>query len=207
TQSYQQLKSAIDAAVVAEKYGARMAGSNGISMYFPISEIYDLTELSGRLSIRYAADAGYFLTPSSWDEFLAYRYLGQAYVPQEGQAFVPNRTAALVPPGASDLVVAPIQLSDTRITGDETLTLSTTITGNVSYIYFILMFYNPDADAYWFADEYFIIAPETMTVGGMNMPDFGPSPIQVTHEWEPTLWVLKDGVNEEFSLFEPDEYL
>lgn len=206
-QSYQQLSAAVDAAVIAEKYGARMAGSNGISIHFPISEIYALTELSGQLSIRYADDAGYFLTQSSWDEFLAYHYLGQAYVPQEGQAFVPNRTAELVPPGASDLVVAPIQLSDTLITGDETLTLSTTITGNVSYIYFILMFYNPDADAYWFADEYFIIAPETMTVGGVNMPDFGPSPIQVTHEWAPTLWVLKDGVNEEFALFEPDEYL
>lgn len=207
TQSYQQLRAAIDAAVVAEKYGTRMAGSNGISVHFPISEIYALTELNSQFPIRYADDAAYFLTQSSWDEFLAFHYLGQAYVPQEGQAFVPNRTAEVIPPGASDLIVAPIQLSDTLITGNETLTLSTTITGNVSYIYFILMFYNPEADAYWFADEYFIIAPETMNVGGVNMPDFGPSPIQVTHEWHPSLWVLKDGVHEEFALFEPDEYL
>ena len=50
-------------------------------------------------------------------------------------------------------------------------------------------------------------APETTTVGGVNAPDYGPSPIEVTYEWDPSLFVLMDGQKEEFALFEPDEYL
>jgi hypothetical protein len=206
-QAYDQLRIAINNAVIAEKHGARMAGSSGISFHFPISDIYIFTEFNNQAPIRYADDAAYFLEQSSWDEFLAFHYTGQAFVPQDGQAFIPNRTAEVIAPGASELTVAPIQLSDNFITGDETLTLSTTITGNVSYIYFILYFYNPEADAYWVGDTFYYFAPNTMTVGGVNMPDYGPSPIQVTYEWVPSLWVLKDGQNEEFALFEPDEYL
>jgi hypothetical protein len=73
------------------------------------------------------------------------------------------------------------------IIGDETLTLSTTVDGNVSYIYFILYFYNPDADAYWVGDISFVIAPETTTIDGVSAPDFGPSPVQITYEWALTL--------------------
>jgi hypothetical protein len=206
-QASQQLRTAIQSAVVAEKHGARMGGSYGMSFHFPISDIYIFTEFDDDAPLRYAEDASYFLQQSSWDEFLAFHYTGQAYVPQEGQAYVPNRTSTVIGPGASEFSIAPVQLSDTQIVGDETLTLSTTVTGDVAYIYFILYFYNPDADAYWVGDTFYYFADNTMTVGGVNMPDYGPSPIQVNYEWTPSLWVLKDGVNEEFALFEPDEYL
>lgn len=206
-QSSQQLRTAIEAAVVARKNGARMNGSYGMSFHFPISDIYIFTEFSNDAPLRYAVDAAAFLQQSSWDEFLAFHYTGQAYIPQEGQAYAPTRTSTVIAPGASDFSIAPVTLSDTLITGDETLTLSTTVTGDVSYIYFILYFYNPEADAYWVADTFYHFADNTTNVGGVTVPDYGPSPIQVTYEWVPSLWVLKDGVNEEFALFEPDEYL
>lgn len=206
-QSSQQLRTAIDTAVVAEKNGARMNGSYGMSFHFPISDIYIFTEFDNDAPLRYAVDAAAFLQQSSWDEFLAFHYTGQAYVPQEGQAYIPNRTSTVIAPGASDFSIAPVTLSDTLITGDETLTLSTTVTGDVSYIYFILYFYNPEVDAYWVADTFYHFADNTKDIGGVNVPDYGPSPIQVNYEWVPSLWVLKDGVNEEFALFEPDEYL
>jgi hypothetical protein len=206
-QANDQLRSAISAAVIAEKHGDRMAGSTGISFHFPISDIYILTEFTDETLVRYADDAKKFLEQSSWDEFLAFHYTGEAFVPQQGQAVVPDSAAQVIAPGASDLTVGQIQLSDNFITGDEVLTLNTTITGNVSYIYFILYFYNPEADAYWVGDTSYHFAENTITVDGVNRPEYGPSPIQVEYEWSPTLFVLKDGEHEAFALFEPDEYI
>ena len=206
-QANEQLRIAAGNAIISEKHGAGMAGSYGISFHFPISDIYQFTEFSNDAPLRYGIDAAGFLEQSSWDEFLAFHYTGQAFVPQQGQAFEPNRASPIVAPGASELSLAPVQLSATQITGDELLTLSTTVNGNASYIYFILYFYNPDAEAYWVADQSFVPAAEMTTIGGVNAPDYGPSPIEVTYEWEPSLFVLMDGQKEAFALFEPDEYL
>ncbi len=206
-QAADQLRSAISAAVIAEKHGGKMAGSYGISIHFPISDIYVLTEFTDQTSVRYGDDAYKFLQQSSWDEFLAFHYTGQAFVPQDGQAFVPDQTAEIVAPGASELSIAPIQLSDTAISGDEILTMNTSVTGNVAYIYFILYFYNEEANAYWVGDTSFHFSENTITVDGVNAPDYGPSPIQVEYQWEPNLFVLTDGQTEAFALFEPDEYL
>ena len=206
-QAAEQLKLAISSAVISEKHGDRMAGSNGISFHFPISDIYTLTEFNSEYPPYYAESASKFLEQSAWDEFLAFHYTGQAFEPQEGQAFLPSRSGTVTGPGASELTMSPIQLSDSSITGEETLTLSTTVTGNVSYIYFILYFYNEEANVTWVADTSFVIAPETITVDGVNAPDFGPSPIQITYDWKPFLFLLKDGQHEAYALFEPDEYL
>ena len=206
-QAAAQLKLAISLAVISEKHGQRMTGSNGMSFHFPISDIYAFTEFNADFPPYYAESASQFLEQSAWDEFLAFHYTGEQFAPQEGQAFIPSRTSTVVGPGASVLTIAPIQLSDNLIVGDETLTLTTTVDGNVSYIYFILYFYNPDADAYWVGDISFVIAPETTTIDGVSAPDFGPSPVQITYEWAPTLFVLTDGEHEAFALFEPDEYL
>lgn len=206
-QATDQLRAAISAAVVAEKHGDRMSGSNGISFHFPISDTYIYTELSGDSDFRYGVDASRFLEQSSWDEFLAFHYTGQAFAPDMGQASIPDRNAAVTAPGASELTVAPVQLSDNFITGDETISLSTTVTGNVSYIYFILYFYNPEADAYWVGDTSYVFSENTITIDGVNIPDYGSSPIQVDYEWSPGLFVLMDGQKEAFALFEPDEYI
>lgn len=205
-QANEQLRIAAGNAIVAEKHGSGMAGSYGISIHFPISDIYQFTEFNTDAPIHYGVDAAKFLEQSSWDEFLAYHYTGQAFVPQQGQAFEPNRASPIVAPGASQLSLAPVELSATQISGDQKLTLTTTVTGDVSYIYFILYFYNPDASAYWVGDKSFVIADEMTTVGGVSAPDYGPSPISVTYEWDPSLFVLMDGQKEAFALFEPEEY-
>ncbi len=205
-QANEQLRIAAGNAIVAEKHGSGMAGSYGISIHFPISDIYQFTEFSNDAPLRYGIDAASFLEQSSWDEFLAYHYTGQAFVPQQGLAFEPNRANPIVAPGASELSLAPVQLSSTQLTGDEKLTLSTTVTGDVSYIYFILYFYNPDASAYWVGDQSFVISEDMTTVGGVSAPDYGPSPISVTYEWDPSLFVLMDGQKEAFALFEPEDY-
>lgn len=201
-----QLQTAISSAVIAEKHGTTMSGSYGVAFYFPDSNIYTFTELNDSFQ-GYGESVFGFLQQSSWDEFMAFHYVGVAYVPQEGQAYVPARTAEVVAPGASDLTIGPILISDTEITGDETVTVSTTVTGNVAYIYTVLYFYDPDSDTYWVGDISYYIADNTIEIGGVNYPDYGPSPVQVEYEWSPTLYIMTDGTHEAFALFEPVEYL
>jgi hypothetical protein len=206
-QAAQQLKIAISSAMVAEKHGQRMAGSNGISFYFPISDIYIYTEYNDKFPPLYAQSAASFLQQASWDEFLAFHYTGEPFAPQQGQASEPPRTSTVTAPGASEISMAPIQLSSNFVTGEEPITLTTTVTGNVSYIYFILYFYNKDANVTWVADKSFVSAPDTISVDGVNAPNYGQSPIEINYEWKPLLFLLKDGEHEAYALFEPDEYL
>ena len=201
-----QLQTAISSAVVAEKHGPSMSGSNGIAFHFPDSDLYYFTEYNSEF-LSYAELSYKFLEQSSWDEFLAYHYTGEEFVPQEGQALTPSRTAEIVAPGASELTVGTIQISDKEISGDEVVTVSTTVEGNVAYIHTALYFWDPATESYWIADVSYYVADNTISIDGVNSPDYGESPVQVQYEWSPTLYTLTDGEHDAFALFEPVEYL
>jgi hypothetical protein len=202
-----QLQTAIDSAVVAEKHGANMSGSNGIAFHFPDSDLYYYTEFNTEFPPYYAESSKRFLEQSVWDEFLAYHYTGEAFDPQEGVAVAPSRAAEIVAPGASQMTIGPVQISDTEISGDEIVTVSTTVEGNVAYIHTALYFWDPTSESYWIGDVSYYIAENTVTVGGVNVPDYGESPIQVQYEWSPTLYSLTDGEHDAYVLLEPAEYL
>lgn len=206
-QSSIQLRTAISSAVVAEKHGGNMSGSNGIAFHFPDSDLYYYTEFNADFPPYYSESSSRFLEQSVWDEFLAYHYTGQEFAPQEGVAMAPSRTAEIVAPGASQLNIGPIQISDTEISGDETVTVSTTVEGNVAYIHTALYFWDPTSESYWIGDVSYYIAENTATIDGVNVPDYGESPIQVEYEWSPTLYTLTDGQHDAFVLLEPAEYL
>ena len=202
-----QLQTAISSAVVAEKHGVNMSGSNGIAFHFPDSDLYYYTEYNTDFPPYYAESSYKFLEQSVWDEFLAYHYTGQEFVPQEGEAIAPSRTAEIIAPGASEMNVGPIQISDTEITGDEVVNVSTTVEGNVAYIHTALYFWDPATESYWIGDVSYYIAENTITVDGVNAPDYGPSPVQVQYDWSPTLYTLTDGEHDAYVLLEPAEYL
>ena len=202
-----QLQTAISSAVVAEKHGTNMSGSNGIAFHFPDSDLYYYTEYNEEFPPYYAESSYKFLEQSYWDEFLAYHYTGEAFAPQEGVAMAPSRTAEVTGPGASQLTVGTVQISDTEIAGDETVTVSTTVEGNVAYIHTALYFWDPASESYWIGDVSYYIADNTITIDGVNVPDYGPSPVQVQYEWSPTLYTLTDGEHDAFVLLEPAEYL
>jgi hypothetical protein len=202
-----QLQTAIASAVVAEKHGINMSGSNGIAFHFPDSDLYYYTEFNSDFPPYYAESSAIFLQQSVWDEFLAYHYTGAAFDPQDGVAVAPSRTAELIAPGASELTIGPLQISDTDISGDEVVNISTTVDGNVAYIHTALYFWDPTTESYWIGDISYYIAENTLTVGGVNVPDYGESPIQVQYEWSPTLYTLTDGQHDAYVLLEPAEYL
>jgi hypothetical protein len=202
-----QLKTAVSSAVVAEKHGPGMSGSNGVSFHFPDSDLYYFTEYNSDFPPYYLESSQTFLEQSYWDEFLAFHYTGQEFAPQEGVASAPSRTADIVAPGASELSIGPIEISDTEITGDEVVNVSTTVTGNVAYIHSALYFWDPSTESYWIGDVSYYIAENTVSVDGVNSPDYGPSPVQVQYEWSPALYTLTDGEHDAFVLLEPAEYL
>ena len=206
-QSAAQLKTAISSAVVAEKHGLNMSGSNGIAFYFPDSDVYYFTEYNPDFPPYYAESSYKFLEQSVWDEFLAYHYTGQEFNPQQGETTTPSRSATIVAPGASQLNIGPVQISDTDISGDETVTVSTTVEGNVAYIHTALYFWDPATESYWIGDVSYYVAENTVTVDGVNMPDYGDSPIQVEFEWAPSLYAMTDGAHDAYVLLEPYEYL
>lgn len=202
-----QLKTAIASAVVAEKHGINMSGSNGIAFHFPDSDLYYYTEYNSDFPPYYAESSRKFLEQSYWDEFLAYHYTGEAFAPQEGVAMAPSRTAEVNAPGASEMTIGPIQISDTEISGDEMVNVSTTVEGNVAYIHTALYFWDEASQSYWIGDVSYYIAENTNNVDGVNVPDYGESPIQVQYDWSPTLYSLTDGQHDAYVLLEPAEYL
>ena len=206
-QSAIQLQTAISSAVVVEKHGINMSGSNGIAFHFPDSDLFYYTEYNADFPPYYAESSSTFLQQSYWDEFLAYHYTGEAFAPQEGIAMAPSRTAEVTGPGASQVIVGPIQISDSEISGDETVTVSATVEGNVSYIHTALYFWDPASESYWIGDVSYYVAPETIAIDGVNVPNYGASPIQVQYDWSPSLYTLTDGEHAAFVLLEPAEYL
>lgn len=202
-----QLKTAISAAVVSEKHGEDMAGSNGIAFHFPDSDIYYFTEFNSEFPPYYAESSDKFLEQSVWDEFLAYHYTGEEFAPQEGETTSPSRAASIIAPGASEMTIGPVQISDTEISGDEVVTVSTDVEGNVAYIHTALYFWDEASQSYWIGDVSYYIADNTTTIDGVNMPDYGESPIHVEYEWSPSLYALTDGTHEAFVLLQPYEYL
>ena len=206
-QTAAQLKAAITSAVVAEKHGLNMSGSNGIAFHFPDSDIYYFTEYNSDFPPYYAESSYKFLEQSVWDEFLAYHYTGEEFNPQQGETITPSRSATIVAPGASSLNIGSVQISEKDISGDETVTVSTTVEGNVAYIHTALYFWDSATESYWIGDVSYYVAENTSTVDGVNMPDYGESPIQVEFEWAPSLYAMTDGTHDAYILLEPYEYL
>ncbi|MFN2202428.1 MAG: clostripain-related cysteine peptidase, partial [Caldilineaceae bacterium] len=61
------LESARQAAIIAEKHGAERPGSTGIAIYFPVRELYSILDNFGYTDI-----ATRFVDTTQWDEFLAF---------------------------------------------------------------------------------------------------------------------------------------
>lgn len=63
----QELDTARQAAIIAEKHGAQRPGSTGIAIHFPVREMYALQDNLG-----YTDVAARFTLATQWDEFLAF---------------------------------------------------------------------------------------------------------------------------------------
>ena len=69
------LSQAVNSAIFAERHGAYMQGSNGLTFYFPDSIFFEIT-MDDSYGLAYRQHAAAFTNQSIWDEFLDFHYLG-----------------------------------------------------------------------------------------------------------------------------------
>jgi clostripain len=194
------LQAAIKKAVIAEKHGPSQKGSNGISIYFPNSKLY---QADGSDYKTYVATAKRFASESLWDDYLAFHYTGQE-IKLENKV---KEDAPVTAPGANTIKINPIKLSgDTASTG-KPVTLTTSIAGeNVSYLYIFTGRFTKDQDQLQVIDMDYIDSEATKTIDDRIIPDWGEGDIPVEMDWEPTAYVVNDGTHKQMVLLEPDTF-
>ena len=223
----EKVQAAISKAVLSEKHGGQRAGSTGFSIFFPASKTYSWTAQPGG-DPNYTDYASRFAIASLWDDFLWSYYTGQSFdpasadlsvlepikmaaaVPTPMPTAIPEKEVSIIAPGAGEFSIAPLELSTTKLGANDTLTISTQITGsNVAYIYMYTLFYNEVDNSYLVADIDYIDAGQTKDIDGVFFPDWGEeNVIPLDVEWMPTVYMITDGdeKNDQFALFEPQTY-
>jgi len=195
-----ELQTAIKKAVIAEKHGPSQKGSNGISIYFPNSRLY---QTAGSDYKTYAGTAKRFVGESLWDDFLAFHYTGQEIKPENKVA----EDAPVTAPGANKIDIAAIKLSGNAASTGNPVTLSTTIKGeNVSYLYIFSGRFTKNKDQLQVIDLDYIDSEETKEIDGRIIPEWGEGDIPVEMDWEPLAYVVNDGSHKQMVLLEPDTF-
>lgn len=227
TQAAKQVQVALKKAVTAETHGVDRPGSTGLSIYFPNSKLYKTT--FGKSDYLYSAYVGRFASASLWDDFLTFHYTDKTFSADEADLTVlepaaspendftaavaeaaPEAGVEVTAPGDGVITLEALQVSAAEIGPDDSVTLSTEITGtNVAYVYYYVSYYDEEYGSYLTADMGFLSAETTREIGGIFYPDWGNQPvIPIEFTWEPTLYYVSDGQSErdQFAFFEPESY-
>ncbi len=223
-----QVKAELKKTVVAEMHGDNMAGSSGLSIFFPTSLLYK-NSFAKNSDYRYSEYVGRFAKASLWDDFLTYHYTDQSFKAADADISVLNSAASsqtdfsqavaeaapaagavVEAPGSGEITIKPIKVSAKEIGPDGSITLSTTVTGgNVAYVYYDVSYWDAEYESYLTADMGFISAESTQKINGVYYPDWGNSTtIPIKYTWEPTLYYMSDGNSDhdQFAYFEPETY-
>jgi hypothetical protein len=195
----------VSSAVLAEKHGAKKPGATGISIYFPISQLYR-SPVAGPQS--YTAVARRFAEDSSWDEFLAYFFAGRPFEPAARSVSVPDTTGRYTAPGAGGVQVGPVQLSGKMAAPGEPVTMRAKVTGeNAGYAYIFAGYIDKDSNSIYVSDMDYLESPETREVGGVYYPDWGDTgSFTLEFDWEPLTFAITDGETTAQALLMPRSY-
>ena len=219
------VQAAIASAVIAEMHGPDRPGATGFTIFFPNSVLFEST-MGEEADPAYVDTASRFATASLWDDFLRFHYTGEEFSPDDADLTVlqPDGSSALAPdelpreqssraaveaPGAGEAIaIAPIEASADTVDVNDTVTLTTEITGgNVAYLYLYVSWFDEQSNSFLTADWDFIGADDTLEVDGVFYPDWGPSGVgEIEVDWEPTVYFLSDGEQEEFAEFRAQTY-
>lgn len=195
------LRAAIKKAVIAEKHGPKRSGASGISIFFPVSDLYwnqdigvDLyTELSAR-----------FVENTLWDDYLAFHYAGQDF--EKGKPDINKRIPA---PGlGSEIQIDPLQLSAKSIAPGDSVSIQTEISGGqIAYIY-LLMLFQKDENNYLIYNMDFIQGNDTREEDGVYYPvwDLSNEKIPINLKWIPRADGVCNGETCAFTWLEPETY-
>lgn len=222
------VKAELKKTVTSEMHGDNMAGSSGLSFFFPTSLLYK-NSFAKNSDYRYSEYVGRFAKASLWDDFLTYHYTDQSFKAADADISVlnssassqsdfsqavaeaaPSASATITAPGEGEISIKPIKVSASEIGPDGRITMSTTVTGaNVAYVYYDVSYWDAEYNSYLTADKGFISADTTKKINGVYYPDWGTSTtIPIKYTWEPTLYYMSDGNSDhdQFAYFEPETY-
>lgn len=200
-----QVLSAIDQAVIAEKHGSGKNGATGISFYFPNSALYR-NVYAGPQS--YTAIAEKFAQDSLWDDFLAYHYNSRTFEPETRELVVPSSGLPSRAPGAGQISVSGITLSSNTAAPGQPVTMRADISGsNIGNIYLFVGYFDQTSNSVFMADTDYLESPQTQEVNGVYYPKWGDNePFTLKFDWDPYFFTISDGYNAYLALFTPQQY-
>ncbi|GAP15100.1 predicted membrane protein [Longilinea arvoryzae] len=197
-----QLMSAIQSAVVAERHGTQKAGATGIAIYFPNSNLYG-SDVAGAQS--YTGVAERFAQESLWDDFLAYHYSGQPFEQSTRSAVVP--VEAVRAPAAGGIQISNLQLSKTSVAPGDSIDLSAEISGeNIGYIKLLVGYYDSAANSIYVADSDYLSSSNTQQLNDVYYPVWESSGFNLAFTWEPVVFAITDGQTTAEALLTPESY-
>lgn len=195
---------AIQQAVVAEKHGTGKPGATGISIYFPNSQLYQ-SPMAGPQS--YTIIANRFARYSTWDDFLTFHYTGKKFDASAQQATLPEPGAGVKAPGAGEIKLTPIQLSDTVASPGRGVVLSTDISGgNLGYAFIFAGYHDLQSNSIFIADTDYLDSGQTREVNGIYYPVWPEGEFTLEFEWEPLMFAVSNGTDSVTALLTPMDF-
>lgn len=202
--SAEQVLAALDDVVVSERHGRNKPGATGVSVYFPNSQLY-ANPITGPES--YTAVAERFALTSLWDDFLSFHYTGSSFAAGDTLAVIPQRSTPIDAPGAGQITISPLTLSDTTVAPGESVVLSSDISGNnIGYAFLFVGFLDEASNSVFLADADYLESANSLEVGGVYYPDWGAEEFTLEFEWEPIVFAIDDGVDTVVARFKPESY-
>ncbi|MEZ4644973.1 MAG: clostripain-related cysteine peptidase [Chloroflexota bacterium] len=204
SQATDDVLAAMNQAIIAEKHGPNKDGANGISIYFPNSQLYQ-NPVTGPQS--YTAVARRFAEATLWDDYLAYHYTGRAFDFTPTELAVPDANAAVTAPGSGQIAISELTLSDNVAAPGAPVLLSADISGNnIGYAYLWVGFYDEQANSIFVADTDYLDSADSRTIDGVTYPDWGTGDFTLEFEWEPLMFAVSDGTNSVLTALTPQSY-
>lgn len=203
-QAVDELLTALDEAIVAERHGRNVPGATGLSVYFPNSQLY-ANPITGPES--YTAVAERFALASLWDDFLTYHYTGATFEADSALAVIPQRSSPVIAPGAGQIELSPLSLSSDTVSIGESVLMSSDVSGtNMGYAFLFVGFLDEASNSVFLADADYLESVDTREVGGVFYPDWGAEEFTLEFEWEPLVFAIDDGVSQVVARFKPESY-
>jgi hypothetical protein len=204
TEAANSVLAALDDAVIAERHGPGKPGSTGVSIYFPNSQLFR-SPVTGPQS--YTAIADRFAQVSLWDDFLTYHYTGRTFEAAEGTIAVPSDDEPVSAPGAGEIQVSAITLSNDVAAPGQPILVSADISGdNIGYVLFFTGFYDQASNAIFVADTDYLESAETREIDGVYYPVWGEGAFTIEFEWEPLMYEISNGAESVMALLTPRSY-
>lgn len=223
----ENVRVAIQQAIIAERHGKLRPGSTGFSVYFPVEGLYAATSDPEIFpGYNYTRDASRFASASLWDDFLFYFYSGTPIDASSARLTLldPDQSAGALALGStsrSAQVLAPA-LYSTEITAFDLLSsdvlvlngdpdlhadLHFEVEGNgIGYIYLYTLLYYEEEDSYLVMNTEFVQS-DAQEVGGVVFPVWGEDGVTaLDYPWYPIVYNLQDSSGEQSVFANPIPY-